>query len=217
VKQSSLINTNKNKAMCENKDIYKNQAYINKPCITTPFLTLTSIPVIVSFFIFTLIFFQPFFQTEYVYCADSLSEKTENNRVNITSDTLFANQEKFFAKFSGNVKVDYTDGSVLTADKVMIFFNNNDEKNSQQSIEKFEANGNVKYTYENKKAFTDKAVYTTKDQILVMTGENTRIESDGNSLTGEKIIMHRENGRIKVESGKNKRVSATFQSTNSKL
>ena len=151
-----------------------------------------------------------FLQPVVAYCEDSVSDKKIDDTISITSDALIANKNKLYAEFSGNVEVIYIDGSVLTANNVKILFHDGKEQKTQ-TIKKFIASGNVQYTYEDKKAFTNKAVYTTKDQILVMTGKNSKITSDGNSLTGDKIVMYRKTGAMKVTGSKNKRVSATFK------
>jgi len=53
---------------------------------------------------------------------------------------------------------------------------------------------------------------------LVLSGENSRITSENNLISGEKIIMYRNDGRIIVESGENKgRVEAVISSAGSGL
>jgi len=45
---------------------------------------------------------------------------------------------------------------------------------------------------------------------ITMTGENSKVISGKNSISGTKIILYRNDGRIKVLGGKKKRVEATF-------
>ena len=46
--------------------------------------------------------------------------------------------------------------------------------------------------------------------MLVLSGPNSKIVSGSDSVAGEKITIHRANGRINVESGGEKRVNAVF-------
>jgi lipopolysaccharide export system protein LptA len=45
-----------------------------------------------------------------------------------------------------------------------------------------------------------------------MTGENSKVISGKNSISGSKIILYRKEGRVKVLGSEKKRVEATFYS-----
>ena len=82
------------------------------------------------------------------------------------------------------------------------------EPTAVESIEKIVAEGNVVITTSNMKAVTDKAVYTTKNRMLVLTGKNSRIENETekgekNSVKGSKIVFNAEDGIITVGDGNN--------------
>jgi lipopolysaccharide export system protein LptA len=70
------------------------------------------------------------------------------------------------------------------------------------------ANGNVKVQLEDKLAETQEAVYTTSDRILILTGEDSKLISGQDSITGSKITFYRDSGRVKVESSGKKSVEA---------
>jgi lipopolysaccharide export system protein LptA len=48
--------------------------------------------------------------------------------------------------------------------------------------------------------------------VLVLSGNNSKIISENDSISGEKITFYRTDGRINVESGNKKRVEAVFYS-----
>ena len=56
---------------------------------------------------------------------------------------------------------------------------------------------------ENFTAFAVKAVYTYKNEVLVLTENNPKVITDGNSVTGEKITLFQQDGRITIEGGVN--------------
>ena len=66
--------------------------------------------------------------------------------------------------------------------------------------------------FDDRVATSDRAVYMTETKILILTGPGSTIKSGNNSVTGEKITLYRDDGRIIVESGSEKQVKAIFQS-----
>ena len=68
--------------------------------------------------------------------------------------------------------------------------------------------GNVTAT----QAETAQAVYNIETEVLTLSGDNSRIISGNDSISGEKITLYRTTGRINVESGSEKRVEAVFYS-----
>ncbi len=145
--------------------------------------------------------------------ARSLSE---DRKIHITADKLISDNEVDYAEFIGNVRVTQED-TVITADRLKIFVKkNSDNKGAPgvgtQSINKIIASGNVKINFDNKVAVTRQAVYNTETGVLVLSGDNSRIISGKDSISGEKITLCRTTGRITVESGKEKRVEAVLYS-----
>ena len=145
--------------------------------------------------------------------ARSLSE---DRKIHITADKLISDNEVDYAEFIGNVRVTQED-TVITADRLKIFVKkNSDNKGTPgvgtQSIHKIIASGNVEINFDNKVAVTRQAVYNTETGVLILSGDNSRIISGKDSISGEKITLYRTTGRITVESSKEKRVEAVLYS-----
>ena len=149
--------------------------------------------------------------------ADSSQEK--NRTLKINADTMISQKETNSVEFSGNVVATDID-SVIHADSIKVFLYTEDEKKkigkeNRQNIKQITASGNVKYISGNRKAFSDKAVYTADDQVLVLTGDSPKIITGESFVTGKKITIFKQNSKIIVESGKSKRVEALFNSSDS--
>lgn len=140
--------------------------------------------------------------------------ETSDEMLTVTSDRLVSDSASKYAEFIGNVKV--TQGAtVIRAERIKIYFEKQPGKQgdpaaSRESIEKIIANGSVIINFDNKVAVSEQAVYTTGTQILVLTGENSKITSGTDSIAGEKITLYRADGRIKVEGRGEKKVEAVF-------
>ena len=145
--------------------------------------------------------------------ARSLSE---NRKIHITADKLISDNKVDYAEFIGNVRATQED-TVITADRLKIFVRKNpgntgDPGIGTESIKKIIASGNVKINFDNRVAVTPQAVYNTETGILILSGDNSKIVSGSDSISGEKITLYRTTGRITVESGEKKRVEAVFYS-----
>ncbi len=140
----------------------------------------------------------------------------KNEKIHITADKLISDNEAKYTEFIGNVRAVQGD-TVITADKLKIFYKRgmDNKKNppaGDESIKKIVANGNVQIKFDNRVAVTQQAVYITETRVLVLSGADSKIISGNDSISGEKITLYRTDGRIKVESGKEKRVEAVFYS-----
>jgi len=137
-----------------------------------------------------------------------------DQQMHITSDSMISNNKTNYAEFIGNVKV--TQGTtVIVANRLKIFFENklDNQDNlgmNEESIKKIVANGNVTINFDNKVAVSEQAVYITQTKILVLTGANSKITSGKDSVSGEKITIYRDDGRINVESNDKEKVEAVF-------
>ena len=145
--------------------------------------------------------------------ARSLSE---DRKIHITADKLISDNDADYAEFIGNVRATQED-TVITADRLKIFVKKNpDNKGAPgvgtESINKIIASGNVKIHVDTRVAVTPQAVYNIETGVLVLSGDNSRIVSGKDSISGEKITIYRTTGRITVESGGEKRVEAVFYS-----
>ncbi|MEJ2656250.1 MAG: LptA/OstA family protein [Desulfobacterales bacterium] len=139
-----------------------------------------------------------------------------NNIIHITSDKMISDNKAGYAEFIGNVTATQKD-TVITTDRLKVFFKRNLAKKGalsvdEESIHEIIAKGNVKIKFDNRVAVSQQAVYNTETMVLVLTGEDSRIISGKDSISGEKITFYRKNGRVNVESGSKKRVEAVFYS-----
>lgn len=140
----------------------------------------------------------------------------KNKAIYITADRLISDNKAGHAEFIGNVKATQEE-TVITADRLKIFYKKNlDNKGplsvNEEAIHKIVAKGNVKIKFDNRVAVTQQAVYNTDTMELILTGDNSKITSENDSISGEKITFYRKDGRINVESGSEKRVEAVFYS-----
>jgi lipopolysaccharide export system protein LptA len=139
-----------------------------------------------------------------------------NGTIHITSDKLISDKKAGYAEFIGDVKAIQGD-TVITSDKLKIFFKKNVANKgslslNEESIHKIVANGNVEIKFDNRVATAQQAVYNTETMVLVLSGNNSKVISENDSISGEKITFYRMGGRLNVESGNKKRVEAVFYS-----
>lgn len=139
-----------------------------------------------------------------------------NGAIHITSDKLISDNNAGYAEFIGNVKATQGD-TVITSDRLKIFYKKNIAKQGplsigEESVHKIIAIGNVEIKFDNRVATAHQAVYNTETMVLVLSGNNSKIISENDSISGEKITLYRTDGRINVESGNKKRVEAVFYS-----
>jgi lipopolysaccharide export system protein LptA len=139
--------------------------------------------------------------------ADTLAA---DKPLHVTSDKMIAHKDSAMVEFIGNVKVIRED-AVILADSIKIFIHTAETKKpGQTDLKQITATGNVEYTAGERKAFADKAVYTTQDEILVLTGESARLITGKSHVTGKKITLFRNEDRAIVESVGDTRVQAIF-------
>jgi lipopolysaccharide export system protein LptA len=138
-------------------------------------------------------------------------------RIHVVSDRLVADSQNQTAEFIGNVRA--VQGSTeIVSDRLKIFYESTGGQApsatgpsaEEASIRKLVANGNVVIHMEDKVAETDQAVYVPASGILVLTGTHSRITSEGNSVSGDKITLYRTENRMEVESSGKERVEAVF-------
>ncbi|MDD9304617.1 MAG: hypothetical protein HUK40_20630 [Desulfobacter sp.] len=145
------------------------------------------------------------------FCASNDTAISDSN-LHVVSDEMIAEQNNSMVEFIGNVKATRED-SILLADSVKVFFHTSETKEEGQSnVKKIVATGNVEYTAGERKAFADKAVYTTGDEILILTGKAPKLITGKSYVTGKKITLFRLEERVMVESDGQKRVQAFFDS-----
>ncbi|MFQ5485877.1 MAG: lipopolysaccharide transport periplasmic protein LptA [Desulfobacterales bacterium] len=161
------------------------------------------------------------FFTIFSFAAESVPKTDripEEKKIHIIANRLVSDSKARFAEFIGNVKA--TQGTTtITADRLKVYYKGNLEKETniapgEDTIKKMVSNGNVTIKFDNRIATSDQAVYMTETRILILTGPDSTIKSGNNSVTGDKITLYRNDGRIYVESSGEKRVKAVFNSGN---
>jgi lipopolysaccharide export system protein LptA len=143
--------------------------------------------------------------------AETSKEKSQKP-IHVVSDKMTAQEKSSMVEFSGNVKAVMED-STLYADSIKIYFFDDQSKretDAQSSVKKIISTGNVKYISKERKALADKAVYTTKDDILILTGKSPKLITGSSFVTGTKITLFRKENKVLVESDGTKRVEALF-------
>ncbi len=137
--------------------------------------------------------------------------------IDITADKLIANQNAAFVEFSGNVKAVQGQTTII-ADNLKVFYQESSDANAQvgqDRIKQITATGHVNIRMEDKQAQCEEAVYLAPSQTIILSGQNTRLQSQNNTITGEKITIYQKTGQIIVEGGEN-RVNAVFQPDSAK-
>ena len=170
----------------------------------------TTIFSLISFVMFHIVYAESTQQNQKQIKAE------QNNTIHITSDKLISDNKAGYAEFIGNVTAIQKE-TVINADRIKLIFKKNlANKGSlsvnEESISEIIAKGNVKIKFDNRLAVAQQAVYNTKNKVLTLTGEGSRITSEKNTVSGEKITFYRADGRLNVESGNKKRVEAVFYS-----
>jgi lipopolysaccharide export system protein LptA len=142
------------------------------------------------------------------------TDRTENEPIQIVADELISYNDEKYAEFLGNVKVTQGDFTI-NADKLIIHYEgelleNKKKSSNEEVLKKIIAVGNVKIDSEQYHAEADKAEYDKAAKTVVLSGENARVVSGKNSITGSKITLNQNSGQVKVESSETKRIKAEF-------
>jgi lipopolysaccharide export system protein LptA len=142
--------------------------------------------------------------------TEQKAEKSEPT--NIKADSMKVIQEKNITVFSGNVHV-VRGKTIINCDELTVHHKKTQDKNptpGKNSFESIEASGNVKIKMEEKTAQAEKAVYHSKEEILVLSGGRPEINDSGNKITGDSITYHINTGIMEVEKKSGSQVEATF-------
>ncbi len=132
--------------------------------------------------------------------------------IHVVSDKMVAQKDNSMVEFIGNVKATRDDFTIL-ADSIKIFFTQkSDTKNdtSQNNLKKIVSTGNVRLSTGERKAFADQAIYTLKDEIVILTGKSPKLVTGSSFVTGKKITLFRNQDKVLVESDGTQRVEALF-------
>jgi lipopolysaccharide export system protein LptA len=132
--------------------------------------------------------------------------------IHITADRVESDHRTRWVEFIGTVRATQQD-VVITADRIKVFYEpGGDPAAAATAIEQIISQGNVKIVFDKKTktAVAEKAVYTTADKVLVLTGGDPTVRSGKNSIRGEKITLFQLENRAFVEGNEKQQVEATF-------
>ncbi|MDY6905657.1 MAG: LptA/OstA family protein [Thermodesulfobacteriota bacterium] len=154
--------------------------------------------------------------------AGMLSSENGGGDIRISADRLIARSQANYAEFTGNVHA-VNDDMDITADILKVFYDQAtaaepapETENTiaaGKTVREIVATGNVIIKFDRKTAITDKAVYTRKTGIVVMTGPDSRVTDESGYISGEKITLHTTTEQVTVESSNTNRVEAFINST----
>ena len=138
-------------------------------------------------------------------------------QINITAQRMVMQSNRNMAEFIGEVHATQAETAVRS-ESLKVFYesgtNSDMEKGgvNKDAIRQVIATGSVVIDFQDSTAYCEKAVYTAKDGLLVLTGDTARIEGRESVVTGRKITLNRNTGEMVVNGDKNGRVEAIFQS-----
>ena len=149
-----------------------------------------------------------------VYAQETAPPAAESERIQISADHLAVNNKDQSAVFSGNVTA-VQGATRITADRLTVFYEAADtgagaQSGTDDAIKRIVSDGNVTIRFDDKVAVTRKAIYNKGTGILELIGEDTRVTSGLNTITGNRISVDRTRDSITVEGGGSQRVEAVI-------
>jgi len=115
--------------------------------------------------------------------------------INITSETLTADNKAHTALFEKNVVAKTTDLTIYS-DKMLVYY-----KEDGGTVTKIESTGNVKVLRESRIITSKSAIYYADEEKVIFTGEPRAMDGD-NVVSGTKIIYLMDSDRFQVENSK---------------
>ena len=136
--------------------------------------------------------------------------------IRVTADRLVAKGNANMAEFIGNVNVTQGD-TAIRADRIRIYTKKNAEGTGSQTpgteaIERIVADGNVRIRMKDGTAVGQQAEYQAAKRIIILSGPEAKVTRGGNSITGSRITLYRDDGRINFDGSERQRVEAVFVS-----
>lgn len=134
--------------------------------------------------------------------------------IQITADTLEADNRNRTFLFKGNVKV-IQGTTEMTSERLKVWYRNDDpdqkpSTDGEARIRDIEADGNVVILFDGRTAKSDQARYSADKGTLTLLGENATIIDGKNTIRGSKITLYRTEDRITVEGNRAGRVEAVI-------
>lgn len=144
--------------------------------------------------------------------ADDSAQKAAP--IHIQSDRLVTQSDSRSAEFIGHVKVRQGQ-TTITADRLKLVYKTADTARGgmdADSIESLTATGDVRIELDDRIAESQKAVYTTADKKLVLSGPGSKVISGQDVIEGSVITFYRESGRVEMVGDKKNPVKAIIRS-----
>ncbi len=131
--------------------------------------------------------------------AEKGPEAGTPEEIHISADRMLSDTQAQYVEFTGNVKATQGDTDIQ-AKRLKIFYHK-DKKGERPGgmIEKITASGAVRIKFDDKLAQTQEAVYTTDNEVLVLSGPDSKVSSGQEYISGSKITVNRKTGQIQVE------------------
>ncbi len=145
--------------------------------------------------------------------AESSAPASENP-IRITADRLITDTQNKTAEFIGHVLATQGD-TKITSDRLKVYYKDGAASGSSagmDAIVRIVAQGMVKMILEDQVAHTEHAEYIADQRVVILSGPNSKIVSGNNSISGHKITLYRDDGRIHVAGTKEEPVEAFFYS-----
>ena len=128
---------------------------------------------------------------------------TSRAPIDITSDTVEANQKQNIVTFKGNVLAKQEDITLYAAMVTITY-----DPDSKE-IKTVVATGNVKIVQQDRRATGQKITFQQDENKVILEGEAVVREGD-NVIRGERVIYYVDEERSVVEGGKGGRVNTTI-------
>jgi len=136
--------------------------------------------------------------------------------IHITADKMVNDNNKRTIEFTGHVRVVQGE-TTITADRMLLVYKGSgagDTANGSTAgnVDIIEAHGHVRIEMDNRVAESAKAVYTTKNKQLVLSGPGSRVISGQDVVEGSVITFYRETGNVKIDGDGKNQVKAIIRS-----
>jgi lipopolysaccharide export system protein LptA len=134
--------------------------------------------------------------------------------IHIVADRLVTHNDTRMAEFIGRVRVEQGD-TTIHADRLKLTYKSDGAQSGAmdaEGIDSIEAVGNVRIEMDDQVAESQRAVYTTAERKLVLTGPGAKVISGPNVIEGSTITFYRDTGRVEMIGDEDNPVKATIRS-----
>ena len=133
--------------------------------------------------------------------AEPEPSPTPAEPIRIKADHLVSDSHSNSAEFSGSVEVIQAN-TTIQSDRLKVTYKDGNISQpgvNAGTIDAIEAYGNVRIEFDNRVAVGQKAVYTTIDRKLVLTGPGAKFTHGLDVVEGSVITYYRDNGKVEID------------------